>query len=249
MKNKLQLKSVGSGDAFASKGLFQSCHLLKYNDLTIMLDCGATTLNALDHYDESTLDIDYIFISHFHGDHITGVPFLLLKSFYAHNRTKKLNIVGVKGLKEKLSHLMNVTYPGKPEKILDEDFLNVVEVEPFKTYETVEFSFQFYPVEHSEQVLPHGVKLMFNDNKVFTYTGDTNLCETIQEVIKEVDFMLTECSFNELDVVGHMNVDNILTLQNQNPHCRLFLCHSSEKIHLMNKSITLLEQGRSYTLK
>jgi ribonuclease BN (tRNA processing enzyme) len=48
------------------------------------------------------LEIDAVALSHFHGDHIAGLPFLLLDYVYAHPRNRPLEVLGPPGVEERL---------------------------------------------------------------------------------------------------------------------------------------------------
>jgi len=72
---------LGIGDAFSSGGNKSAGVLVEYpsNGKKVLLDCGPHTLQALKSSKIVTSSIDWILISHFHGDHINGIPYLLLE--------------------------------------------------------------------------------------------------------------------------------------------------------------------------
>src|SRR5258708_29610500 len=74
----LRLTFLGSGDAFGSGGRLQTCMLVEGEGRRWLLDCGATSLVALRRAGIDPATIDAILISHPHGDHFGGVPFVLL---------------------------------------------------------------------------------------------------------------------------------------------------------------------------
>jgi ribonuclease BN (tRNA processing enzyme) len=70
---------AGSGDAFGSGGRYQACiHLRRAGHAPVLLDCGATSLSALKSLGLDPGEISTVFISHLHGDHFGGLPFLIL---------------------------------------------------------------------------------------------------------------------------------------------------------------------------
>jgi ribonuclease BN (tRNA processing enzyme) len=72
---------AGSGDAFGSGGRYQACiHLRRRDSPPVLLDCGATSLSALKTLGLSPGEIGTVFISHLHGDHFGGLPFLILEA-------------------------------------------------------------------------------------------------------------------------------------------------------------------------
>ena len=72
----MKIVTLGTGDAFASDGRASTSILLDGTS-KILLDCSPQAIQSLRKYNLSPNQIDYIFISHLHGDH--SVAFL---SFY-----------------------------------------------------------------------------------------------------------------------------------------------------------------------
>jgi len=76
----MHLQFVGCGDAFGSGGRFNTCFHLVGRNINILIDCGATSLVAMNKLAINRNDVDTIFLTHFHEDHIGGVPFFLLEA-------------------------------------------------------------------------------------------------------------------------------------------------------------------------
>jgi metal-dependent hydrolase (beta-lactamase superfamily II) len=74
------VRFVGSGDAFGSGGRFQACILLHApgHDGEVLLDWGASSLIALNQQRQDPNQIGLVLVSHRHGDHFGGLPFLIL---------------------------------------------------------------------------------------------------------------------------------------------------------------------------
>src|SRR5260221_722886 len=84
---------AGCGDAFGSGGRYQACiHLRPRGAAPVLLDCGATSLSALRHSRLHPGEIAAVFVSHLHGDHFGGLPFLILNEQFA-RRTRPLTAV------------------------------------------------------------------------------------------------------------------------------------------------------------
>jgi ribonuclease BN (tRNA processing enzyme) len=96
---------VGTGDAFGSGGRRNSAILVRDRGKTLLLDCGPTTLGGLKTLGIDPLELDAIALSHFHGDHIAGVPFVLLDYLYEHPRKKPLELLGPPGVAERVAQL------------------------------------------------------------------------------------------------------------------------------------------------
>ena len=92
----MQLQFVGCGDAFGSGGRFNTCFHVTGDDVNFLIDCGASSLPALKRLGIARDDIDLILITHFHGDHFAGLPFLLLDAQFS-RRSRPLVIAGPEG--------------------------------------------------------------------------------------------------------------------------------------------------------
>lgn len=86
--------------------------MVRYNGSTVMIDCGEGTQIAVREKGWSFKPIDVICFTHFHGDHISGLPGLLLTMGNA-NRTEPLTLVGPKGL-ERVVSALRVVAPELP---------------------------------------------------------------------------------------------------------------------------------------
>ena len=90
---------LGTNAAIPSHGRNQTSQLVAMGTTYFLVDCGESTQIQLRKYKIRFSKIDYIFISHLHGDHYLGLMGLLL-SFHLARREKTLTIFGPKGLDE-----------------------------------------------------------------------------------------------------------------------------------------------------
>ena len=107
----MRLTVVGCGDAFGSGGRSNTCYRLETGGITATLDFGASAPVGLHKLGLSAADIDLIFLSHLHGDHFGGLPFLLLDGQFVDRRAKPLLIVGPPGTRARLDAAMEVLFP------------------------------------------------------------------------------------------------------------------------------------------
>ncbi|MDO4632789.1 MAG: ribonuclease Z [Eubacteriales bacterium] len=90
--------------------------MLRYNGSSILIDCGEGTQVALREKGWSPKPIDVICFTHYHGDHISGLPGLLLTMGNA-MRTEPLTLIGPKGL-ERVVNALRVIAPELPFPII-----------------------------------------------------------------------------------------------------------------------------------
>ena len=107
----MKIRFVGTGDAFGSGGRSQTCiHLSNHGD-ALLVDCGATSLVALKAQGLDPGAIGAVAITHLHGDHFGGLPFLILDGQFS-ARTTPLLIAGPPGTAARLAQAMDSMFPG-----------------------------------------------------------------------------------------------------------------------------------------
>ena len=102
---------VGSGDAFGSGGRWQTCIHLSAEGQALLVDCGATSLVALKAQGLNPQAVDAVAVTHLHGDHFGGLPFLILDGQFSH-RTAPLLVAGPPGTRVRLTEAMETLFPG-----------------------------------------------------------------------------------------------------------------------------------------
>src|SRR5436309_1198674 len=106
------VRFVGSGDSFGSGGRFQTCILIDGPATRVAIDFGASSLVALAQQGIEPNSIDAIVLTHLHGDHCGGVPFLLIDAMLAAKRERPLTIAGPSGTRAHLEALTEALFPG-----------------------------------------------------------------------------------------------------------------------------------------
>ena len=107
----LKVILLGTGDAFGSGGRGHSAVAVVHRGRTILLDCGASLLPAAEQVDLDLSGLVAVGLTHAHGDHIAGWPFLRLFYQYSHPRSEPLTLVGPPGVDRVLEQLATLLYP------------------------------------------------------------------------------------------------------------------------------------------
>ena len=119
----MQLQIVGCGDAFGTGGRFNTCFHLVGKNINTLIDCGASSLVGMNKLAIDRNSVSTILITHFHADHVGGVPFFILEANYVLKRKGALTIAGPPGLKARYAEMMERAYPGtaRPAALLPAD--------------------------------------------------------------------------------------------------------------------------------
>jgi len=103
---------LGSGGMMPLPYRWLTALMTRYNGSSLLIDCGEGTQIAIKEKGWSFKPIDVICFTHFHGDHISGLPGLLLTMGNA-ERTEPLTLVGPRGL-ERVVNALRVIAPELP---------------------------------------------------------------------------------------------------------------------------------------
>ncbi len=115
---------LGSGGMMPLPYRWLTALMTRYNGSSLLIDCGEGTQIAIKEKGWSFKPIDIICFTHFHGDHISGLPGLLLTMGNA-ERTEPLTLIGPKGL-ERVVNALRVIAPELPFPI---EFIELTQAE------------------------------------------------------------------------------------------------------------------------
>lgn len=220
----MQLQFVGCGDAFGSGGRFNTCFHLTGRNINVLIDCGATSLVAMNKLAINRNDITTIILSHFHGDHVGGVPFFLLEANYVLKRRRALTIVGPPSLKARYGEIMEVGFPGT--KALDLHFpLRLTELAIGKPSEVGGLRMTPFHVKHDDRAGPCLGFRFEAEGKVIAFSGDTEWIDTVIDIGHEADLFICEAFTRDKPVETHMALSSLERHLGQIRPKRLILTH------------------------
>ena len=222
----MQLRFVGCGDALGSGGRSNTCFHVTGAHVNFLIDCGASSLPALKRFGIARDGIDLILITHFHGDHFGGLPFLLLDAQFT-RRSQPLVIAGPEGIEAKLANLMEALFEHSSRTKQRFD-LSVVALAPGQTRKFGVVSVTPYPVVHGESGGPFLAYRVEAEGRTITYSADTEWTETLIPAARGADLFIAEAYYYDKVVKNHLS---LTTLEAHLPKIgarRLTLTHMSE---------------------
>jgi len=224
----MKLTILGCGDAFGSEGRFNTSFLLEHEDKKTLVDCGASTLIRLKQLKVAVAEIDTIIITHFHGDHYGGLPFLMLSNHIEYQRQTPLTIIGPEGIREKAYNLQEALYPGTSNVI---DALNVNYLEYHESEWLKHEYLEVYArkVTHAPPSNPHGLKIRFEE-KVFAFSGDTEWNDSLIDLAAEADVFVVECNNYMQDSPGHFSYKTIKDKLPDLKAKKIYLTHMGSEV-------------------
>ncbi len=222
----MHLQFVGCGDAFGSGGRFNTCFHLVGRGINALIDCGATSVVALNKLAINRNEIDVIFLTHFHGDHVGGVPFFILEANYVAKRERALTIAGPPSLKSRYGEIMEVGFPGT--KSLDLRFpLTLRELEIGRRNEVGGLRVTPFHVVHDDRAGPCLGFRFEVEGKVISYSGDTEWSGSVIDIGYEADLFICEAFTRDKPVATHMALSSLERHLGQIRPKRLVLTHMS----------------------
>jgi len=224
----MRLHVLGCGDAFGSGGRFNTCFHVDAPGGAFLIDCGASALIAIRRFGVEPNRIRTVFLTHLHGDHFGGLPWLILDGQLVSGRTEPLTVVGPPGTAERLPAAMEVLFPGS--STAERRFrVEVVEMEAGRPVETGGVRASAFTMRHPSGAPAHALRIEAA-GKVVSYTGDTEWVEDIVAAGRGADLMIAEGYTVERPVKFHLDW---ATLKRRLPEIapkRLMLTHMSPEM-------------------
>ncbi|HEX3116814.1 MAG TPA: MBL fold metallo-hydrolase [Bradyrhizobium sp.] len=222
----MRLRFVGCGDALGSGGRYNTCFHVTGSSANFLIDCGASSLPALKRLAIARDDIDLILITHFHGDHFAGLPFLLLDAQFT-RRARPLVIAGPEGIQTRLTQVMEALFENS-SKTKQRFDLSVVALSPEQTRRFGAVEVTPFPVVHGESGGPFLAYRVEAEGRVIAYSADTEWTETLIPLGRDADLFIAEAYYYDKLVKNHLSLKTLeANLAKINPK-RLILTHMSE---------------------
>jgi ribonuclease BN (tRNA processing enzyme) len=223
--NRVNVQFLGSGDAFGSGGRFQTCIYVDGSQTKFLIDCGASSLIAMKRFDVDPSNIDIILVTHLHGDHFGGIPFIIRETQITSLRTRALLIVGPTGLEKRIHDAMEILFPGSSYAHLGFP-LKFIELSDDQPNLVGSLLVTSYKAIHTKGTEPHSLRIE-HDGRIIAYSGDTEWNENLIEAARDADLFICESFFYDEDVKNHLSYRQLTRYRSQLTCKRLILTHMS----------------------
>ena len=222
------VRFVGSGDSFGSGGRFQTCILVDAAGTRFTMDFGTSSLIALRQQDVDPNSIDVILLTHLHGDHCGGVPFLLMDAMLGSKRDRPLTVAGPRDLRYRMFLIAEALFPGM--HVMKPKFeLEWIELEPGVPTPVGDVFVTARSVKHTWQTNPTALRAEIG-GKVICYTGDGEFGEEMALAARGADLLVSECYFYAKPVRWHLNYPEVVAHKEEFGAKRIILTHMSREM-------------------
>jgi ribonuclease BN (tRNA processing enzyme) len=215
---------LGSGDAFGSGGRLQACLLVESGPTRFLIDCGPSALAAMKMHHIDPATIRNILISHLHGDHFGGIPFLLLDGHFS-KRREPLRVVGPTGTQERVRGALEVLFPrsSQTQWKFGLEFVDLSVNQPTLVDSLVVTAAE---VIHPCGAPPYALRVEV-DGKSIAYSGDTEWTDALVGIVHGADVFICEAYTFEKKTRYHLDYSSLVARRAELGCGRLVITHMS----------------------
>ena len=225
----IQIHLIGTGTAFHAGGRGSACTLLVGGAAEpVLVDIGPTAVAAAQGFGIDLGRIGHVFITHLHGDHIAGWPFLLLNLALCDRRSRRLQVHGPPGCREALEGLARICYGD----LLASPRLGFqVSYQEIPVHLGIHRGFSppvdVVPVDHHPSSL--GYRFRLGRHRV-AVTGDTRWCGGLEVLARDSDVLILECTSVEPGEGAHLSLSELRGKIDRLKAGRFVLVHPTDDV-------------------
>jgi len=183
---------LGSSNAIPTKGYENTHMVLVGTERMVLIDSGSNPILRLEQSGLSFNNLTDIIVTHFHPDHVSGIP-LLLMDMWLLGREKPLNIYGLDYTIDRIEGLMGFYNWSDWPNFFPVEFHRLPIEEMTPVLDCFEFKILASPVRH---FIPNiGLRIEFTQNqKTMAYSCDTEPCDDVVRLSEKVDVLIHEAT-------------------------------------------------------
>ncbi len=229
MASPHRIRFLGTGTAFHTDG--RGCQAILFRPAGrggVLLDVGPDTMRAFAAQQADPSTVDTVFITHLHGDHTAGWPFLLLQWIYVDRRESPLQVIGPAGIREHLEALARLAYGDLvQEQAFEIGYTELGWGEERRGTTAAGLSFLAVPVDHHPSSLGFRIEA---SGLTFSVSGDTSWCAGLERVTSGCDVAIVECTYLTPGPGAHLSLEEIRRHRGQLGDGRLVLVHLPDAV-------------------
>ena len=211
---------LGSSNAVPTKNHENTHMAIIGKDHSILVDCVSNPVVRLEEAGIDYNELTDIIITHFHPDHVSGVP-LLLMDMWLMGRTKPINIYGLHFTIDRLENLMGFYNWSEWPDFFPVSFTRLPGSEMAFVMDNNEFKIVSSPVHHMIPTIGIRVECK-TSNKIFAYSCDTEPCEQTVRLAEGADILIHEAGGATF---GHSSAEQAGEIATQAEVGKLYLIH------------------------
>jgi ribonuclease BN (tRNA processing enzyme) len=221
------VRVLGCGDAFNSGGRFFPSFHVSGAATTFLLDCGPTALLAIKRHELDPDALDAVLISHFHGDHFGGLPFLEIELAILRRRARPLLIAGPPEVEQRVRAATDAIYPAlrSSERLR----LEYVSWRIGEAVNVGSLRVTSFAAIHTAETKPHMLRIEI-DGRIIAYSGDTEWTDDLIPLADGADLLICESSTFALKVKNHLDYQTLMQHRSELRCRRLLLTHMSDEM-------------------
>jgi len=193
--DEMRVTLLGTGTPFPNAERFGSAILVEAGGKRLLFDCGRGVVIRLTQAGVNPKEVDGLFLTHLHSDHVVGIPDLLLSGWFL-GRSEPLPIWGPQGTSNMAAHLVQafsfdihirqVAPDPLPAKGVEIDAKEVAQGE---TYNDGSTRVSAFLVDHGTVKPAFGYRIDSAGHSV-VISGDTKLCQNLIDFAKGADCLI-----------------------------------------------------------
>lgn len=220
----MNITIIGSGDAFGTGGRFNTCLHVEAGGERLLLDCGSSSMVALNKAGIARNGLSTLLFTHFHGDHFGALPAFLLDAHFVSRRREPLVIAGPAGIEHRTLHALDADFPGASTNAWRFP-ITYVEVTPEQPATLAGMAVTAFPMVHDERAGPCQGYRLDAGGKRFAFSGDTAWTEALIPLAAGADALLIECYAYDTMLANHLDYQSLAARRAELDTQRIILTH------------------------
>lgn len=228
---KPRIVFLGTGTAFHGDGRGSQSILVEAVSVgSFLVDIGPTAISALTRLGVDYERIDRLFVTHLHGDHVAGWPFLLLNLALEKRRTRPFDVWGPVGVRDCLEQLASLCYGeivSEAKRGFEVRYHELAVEEGSGIDAGRGLALDVLPMLHH----PSSIAYRFLwDGPSVAITGDTGWCENLERLARGSRLLVAECTWAQEGPGRHLSLAELRRGRERLGDCEILLVHLTNDV-------------------